>query len=191
MKISYCTTCHKRLWQLKQTLAHNLAYTQPGEVELCILVYNDLETDVYLKENYSDYINDGRLKVRSITSPLPFSCGRVKNFSHSMGSGDILFNLDADNFIGSAHEVLLKMKPYQVIKGKVRTCTGESGRIGVHKDMFARVGGYRDVGLGDDGDFISRCLRAGARLVQIECDIPPIPNENPEDTIEENSTQNS
>ena len=184
MKISYCTTCHNRLWQLKQTLEHNLAFTKEGEVELCILAYNDLEVEPYLKENYPEYIVDGRLKVKSIQSRIPFSCGHVKNFSHDMGSGDILFNLDADNFICNAHEHLLKLKPYQVFKGKIRTMSGESGRIGIYRKLYKQIGGYdRNAGTNDDGEFISRCLRAGARLVQDYCRIPPIPNEQPEDNI--------
>lgn len=187
MKISYCTTCHNRLWQLKQTLQHNLTFTKAGEVELCILAYNDAEVEPYLRENYTQYIADGRLKVRTINSPIEFTCGRVKNLSHAMGTGEILFNLDADNFICNAHQALLNLKPYQVIKGKITTCSGESGRIGVYRNMYSLVGGYRDVGLNDDGDFISRCLRKGARLVHLECEIPPIPNEQLQDNIEQNS----
>ena len=56
MRISYCSTCHRRLWQLKQTLKHNLGFTISGEVEVCVLVYNDSEAFQYLTENYADYI---------------------------------------------------------------------------------------------------------------------------------------
>lgn len=177
MKISYCTTCHERLWQLKETIKHNLTYTKVGEVEICVLAYNDLTVEPYLKENYSEYILDGRLKVENYTSDLPYTCGRVKNFSHAMGTGEVLFNLDADNFIDEVHGKLLNLKPYQIFKGRVTTCPGESGRIGLHRTAFERLGGYRDVGRNDDGDLVSRALSANMRLVTASCSIRPLPNE--------------
>lgn len=62
------------------------------------------------------HIADGRLKVKTHHDdykPLDgsdFACGYVKNLSHAMGTGKILFNLDADNFIDNAHELLLQLK---------------------------------------------------------------------------------
>ena len=55
MKISYCTTCKGRLWQLKQTLEHNLSFTKVGEFELCILAYNDDTVEPYLNEAFPEY----------------------------------------------------------------------------------------------------------------------------------------
>ena len=78
MKISYCTNCHKRLWQLKQTLPHNLAYTKVGEVELCVLVYNDDTVEPYLIEHYPEYISDGRLNIKTHVEDRPYSFGYVK-----------------------------------------------------------------------------------------------------------------
>ena len=184
MKISYCTTCSGRLWQLKQTIEHNLSFTKAGEFELCILAYNDDTVEPYLNETFAEHITDGRLKVKTHHDdykPLDgsdFACGYAKNLSHAMGVGEVLFNLDADNFIGNAHKLLLQLKSYQVIKNTAYPLDGRSGRIGVHKVVFERVGGYRDTGRTDDGDFILRCLRAGAKLLHMDCDIAPIANED-------------
>lgn len=181
MKISYCTNCHNRLWQLKQTIDHNISFTKAGEFELCILAYNDDEIEPYLKAHYADYIVDGRLKVRTHHDDYvpvdgsSYACGYVKNLAHAMGTGEILFNLDADNFIDNAHELLLDLKPDEVIKN-INNGDGRSGRIGVYKTMFDKVQGYRDEGRNDDGDFIQRCLRAGARLKLMDCNIAPIAN---------------
>ena len=42
---------------------------------------------------------------------------------------------------------------------------GLSGRIGIYKTRYDAVGGYRDFGRYDDGDFISRLLRqSGTKL---------------------------
>ncbi|OTG87888.1 hypothetical protein [Acinetobacter sp. ANC 3813] len=185
MIISYCTVCGGRLWQLRRTLEHNLSFTEAGRFELCVLAYNDSTIEPYLREYYADYLLDGRLKVKTHfdnyqpADGSDFACGYVKNLSHAMGTGEILFNLDADNFIGEAHELLQHLKPSQVIKSRDFKQDGRSGRIGVYRELFTAVGGYRDTGRTDDGDFILRCLRAGAKLVHMNCSIPPLPNVQP------------
>lgn len=185
MLISYCTTCHGRLWQLKQTLEHNLAFTKAGEVELCILTYNDTDTYQYLHEYYADHIADGRLRVITVIKNKVFkdgsrwSCGYVKNLAHLMGRGKVLFNLDADNFIDNElHAALLSLQPNELLitlQSEWRN-DGRSGRIGVHRSMYGKAR-YRDKGRGDDGDFISQCISQGARVQQIRCAMTPIDNE--------------
>lgn len=184
MKISYCTVCSNRLWQLKQTIDHNLSFMQSNEFELCILAYNDNTVEPYLRTHYSEYISDGRLKVRTHHDnyqPMDgsnFACGYVKNLSHAMGTGEILFNLDADNFIDNAHDILLTLQPNEVIKN-VAIPDGRSGRIGLYRTLFDRVNGYRDVGRSDDGDIILRCLKERAKLRSMNCNISPIGNNLP------------
>ncbi len=181
MKISYCTSCGGRLWQLKQTIEHNLSFTKVAEVELCVLAYNDDEVEQYLLDKYAEYIADGRLKIKTHHDDYKpkdgsdFSCGYTKNLSHAMGTGKILFNLDADNFIDNAHEFLLQLKSNQILKN-IALPDGRSGRIGIHRTLFNKVGGYQDVGRSDDGDFVLRCLKAGAKLLQMDCNLAPISN---------------
>lgn len=175
MKISYCTTCSGRLWQLKQTLEHNLGFTKVNKIELCILAYNDDSVEPFLNQYYAEFINDGRLKVKSIQSKKPFSCGYVKNLSHEMGKGEILFNLDADNFIGNAPDYLFNLKENEILKN-IGLGDGRSGRIGIYQSLFKKIGGYRDVGEADDGDLVLRCLRQGAKLVSMNCTLSPISN---------------
>lgn len=181
MKISYCTVCCSRLWQLKQTIDHNLNFTKTNEFELCVLAYNDDEVEQYLRDKYAEYIADGRLKVKTHHDDYKskdgsdFSCGYTKNLSHAMGTGKILFNLDADNFIDNAHEILLKLKANEVLKN-VGVPDGRSGRIGVHKSLFKKVGGYKDLDRSDDGDFVLRCLKTGAKIIKTDCALAPIPN---------------
>ena len=181
MLVSYCTSCHKRLWQLKLTIDHNLSFTKNGESELCVLAYNDDEVEPYLYKYYANYILDSRLRVKTHFDdykPLDgssFACGYVKNLSHAMACGEILCNLDADNFIGNWHMHVLNLKQDQLLKN-VNKGDGRSGRIACHKSMFNIVNGYRDVGRSDDGDFVLRCLRQGAKLIQIDCSIAPISN---------------
>lgn len=184
MLISYCTTCHKRLWQLKQTLDHNLAYTVAGKVELCVLAYNDSEAYSYLREHYADYIADGRLRVLDWRDEKVFldgstwSCGYVKHLAHLMGRGDVLFNLDADNFIDDNLQAKLSsLKPNELLitlQSEWRD-DGRSGRIGVHRSLYGKAK-YRDKGRADDGDFISQCIALGTKVKQVRCEYNPISN---------------
>ncbi len=123
MLISYCTTCHGRLWQLQLTLDENLAYTSAGRVELCILVYNDPETFQYLVEHYQVFIKDRRLVINHRLDDVPYSCGRVKNFAHELGLGKVLFNLDADLFYANQKlKSLCRTKLYMLMKVKLVLC---------------------------------------------------------------------
>lgn len=184
MLISYCTTCHGRLWQLKQTLDHNLAYTVAGKVELCVLAYNDTETREYLYRYYTDYIAAGTLRIKSHFEDKTFddgsrwSCGYVKNLAHDMGQGRVLFNLDADNFIDDhLHAELLTLPTSKILITKQSEWRpdGRSGRIGVHGRIYGKAR-YRDKGRSDDGDFIGQCIALGLTITQIACQHVPVSN---------------
>lgn len=184
MKISYCTTCHRRLWQLKKTLDFNLKFTRSNYIEICILVFNDEPTYKYLISNYSRFISDGRLKIfnkkeyKIFKDGSEWSCGYVKNLAHKLGSGDILFNLDADNFIDEElQKALLDLKSNELLITSQTAWKpdGRSGRIGVHKNLYSLVE-YRDMGERDDGDFINRCMKYKIKIKQLECKYAPIEN---------------
>ncbi len=183
MLISYCTNCHNRLWQLQKTLEHNLKFLKKGEVELCILAYNDDSIEPFFKKVYPEYLSDKRVKIKNHKDeykPLDgsdYACGYVKHLAHEMGSGTILFNLDADNYIGNVHSYLLNLKPNEILNNIPFKFDGRNGRIGIHKTMYDLVGGYEDKGRSDDGYFISKCLKIkGTVLKSINCDIAPISN---------------
>lgn len=178
LKVSYCTNCHQRLWQLQKTIAHNLSFTIAGEVELCVLAYNDDTIEPYLKEHYSDYLQDGRLKVKTHIDPKPYSFGYVKNLSHAMGSGRVLFNLDSDNFIDGCHEALLDLKSTELlVTAKSYLADGRGGRIGMTQSTFKQLGGYLDgQSAPDDDDLVRRAMHSGKRLKRAECPIAPLVN---------------
>ena len=178
MKISYCTNCHKRLWQLKQTLPHNLAYTKVGEVELCVLVYNDDTVETYLIEHYPEYISDGRLNIKTHVEDRPYSFGYVKTLSHAIGVGRVLFNLDADNYIECVHDALLDLQDNEILVTAMSYLKdGRGGRIGVTQSTYKQLGGYLDYQLKpDDDDFIIRAMQLGKRLKRADCVIAPIQN---------------
>ena len=179
MKISYCTNCHNRLWQLQQTIQHNLQFTVSGKVELCVLAYNDITIEPYLIENFKPYIDDGRLKIKTHSDDKPYTFGYVKNLSHREASGDVLFNLDSDNYIDGVHEDLLTLGDSELlITDKSHLSDGRGGRIGITRRTFNTLGGYRDgQRKPDDEDLITRAIHSGLILRRAKCNIPPLENQ--------------
>lgn len=185
MLISYCITCHGRLWQLIETLKHNLKFTQSGFFEICVLLYNDESAYEYLVGNYKEYLEDGRLRIKVHNEDRVFedgtrwSCGYAKDLSHKMGKGRVLFNLDADNFIDSElRNSLLDLDANEILITEQSEWLpdGRSGRIGVHRCVYGKVR-YRDRGRSDDGDFIGQCIGIGLKVKQVSCFYKPISNE--------------
>lgn len=149
-----------------------------------MLIYNDTETRDYLEHHYSQHISDGRLRIASYFEDRVFndgsrwSCGYVKHLAHSMATGRVLFNLDADNFIDQPlHETLLSLPDNTILINQKPefNSEGQSGRIGVHRNLYGKTG-YRDCGRNDDGDFMYRCFQLNARIRKIACQHTPISN---------------
>lgn len=184
MNISYCTVCHNRLDQLKQTLQHNAPLIELSVSELCILAYNDESVEPYVRANYPYHIADGRIKVKThnddyVSASGEFAYGYVKNLAHAMGRGTVLFNLDTDNFITpQLHQELLNLKPRCIITPSLsRTCDSSlRGYLAIHSTDFKRLRGYRDIGKGEDLDLINRARRFGVYVKRIHYYIDPIPN---------------
>lgn len=181
MKVSYCTTCHGRLWQLEKTLPDNLAFTQSGVAELFIVIYNDDSVEQYLLDNFKSFIDQGRLRYLVVNDDQLWNAGYVKNIAHMNAIGDIVFNLDADNFIDSElATVLLNLKDDQIVTLKFTqkpNFAGAVGRIGMSRAVFTQLNGYRvDIASHHDGDLVKRSQRLGLRNIPIECKTPPIDN---------------
>lgn len=191
MKISFCTTVSKRLWQLKQTLPHNVKFTKVNEIEICVVAYNDHSIKGYLEKNFQEYLDDGRIVLSEVNDsyiPLDgssFACGYVKRFSHQMAKGKVIFNLDADNFIDETLVLCLsRLRKNQLLITDPREMKedGRSGRIGMHKVLYDKIGGYRDMGRSDDIDLCRRASVLGVNFIYNVCDITPIPNDQKDAT---------
>jgi Glycosyl transferase family 2. len=184
--VSYCTTCKGRLWQLEQTLTANLRTIRAQyDVDLVLLDYhsNDGMAE-WVFENFIDDINSERLKYYRLTDDLFFDMSYAKNVVHKLATGDVLFNLDADNFIGSTLPELRELKSNQILVNhptftRENKAYGRYGRIGLHADAYRLLNGYDEAiaGMGmDDGDLILRALRK--RMIPVYSKDQTIPINN-------------
>lgn len=170
-QISYCTTCKGRLWQLRQTLTTNLT-SLDDDSEIVLLNYHSTdELDDYIKDTFPSELDNGRLRYYKLITPVDgFDMAFAKHIAHTLGNARVLFNLDADNFIGDTAIELKNLDDVTLlIANKIEgTSTSRGGRIGITSKSYKRIGGYNPKVLGmigDDGVFIKRALNMGLKLV--------------------------
>lgn len=182
--ISYCTTCKNRTWQLKETLSDNLNSIRfEDNVDLLILDYHS-DDDLYdfITSNFNDDITSGKLKYFKLINNVEyFDMSYAKNIIHSLSNSDVLFNLDADNFIGNTVAELRVLDESSILIPRMvsGTATGRCGRIGIHRKLFNHVNGYNETIKGlldDDGDLIRRLLSMNIKLKQSDDLSIPISN---------------
>lgn len=192
MKVSYCSTCKGRLHQLKSTLIPNLLKLQEIDAEWIIIDYNcpDNTKEVLFELPIVKYMMSlGKLKLYSFKKDIPFNMPLSKNMSHSLAEGDVVFNLDIDNFIGDSFESLSILRQNEYLTNNEIFNKGVNGRIGLHRNVFNRTGGY-DLDLDeagfDDINFIKRLNLLKLRPTYESNIQPSIPN-NIEDTVKYSS----
>ena len=185
--ISYCTSCKGRRYQLQSTLYHNLQRLKEIDAEWIILDYhsNDNLAELLKLPWFKQLFDIEKIKMFRVTEDFPFEMPLAKNLAHRYASGDILFNLDADNFIDNSYEALSILKEDQFLWTKGLRDNGTGGRIGCHRKHFMELNGYNldYAGAGyEDIDFAYRLQKLN--LEKVECDVRILPIKNTrEDTL--------
>lgn len=145
MKVSFCVTNRNRLEHAKKTIPRNLEMLRSFEnTEMTLLNYGSEEDlDGWVREELKDWIVSGKLIYGVTKHPKAFRIAHAKNCAHMMATGDVVVNLDSDNWL-SQRFIELVLDSFNrhdnpVVKGWGR---GYGGRLGVRKDIFQFVGGY-------------------------------------------------
>lgn len=172
-RISLCTSCMGRAHDLAATLPANLAANSNyGNLEFVVLDYNSRDgLDSLLRsEELRPYIASGRLRCLRTRLPRFFEMSRSRNISFLNATGDILINVDADNFTGEGFAACVNrlgnLREHKVIfaKGKRRI----NGRIGIFRSDFIQLGGYDEdfIGYGsEDYSLLLRAINSGFTLM--------------------------
>ena len=179
IKVSYCTTCHGRLWQLALTLFDNLDHLREDE-EIVLLDYGSpdgLGRFVESSKRCQEAISQGKL-VYAFVEAEHYHCPKAKNLAHRLGRGDLLVNLDADNsnrgvrqqidqcFAKHGEDTILQMHEH----------SGGFGLICFPKYWFYRLGGYDESFLPmgyQDIDLLWRAEAMGLCLASGRAGSPP------------------
>ena len=199
LKVSYCTTCKGRLHHLKQTLPANLKAEEGNpNVEFVVLDYGSEDgLGQWIKENFSAEIASGRLRYARYEPAPHFKTSHAKNMAHRLSTGDILCNVDADNFIapnfsrwlikahsGHAHALScllpitvedLQERRENELKGvKPPGFGGGAGRVAINRKTFEKLGGYDESYEGwgfEDMDLMLRAKTANVPINKIPADM--------------------
>lgn len=188
MKLSLITTCMGRVHHLQQTLPRNLAdavdWSDPGAVEVVVLDYSSpdgLAAWMHQEPLLQPYREAGILRFARSPGQTHFRHSHAKNMAHRLATGDVLVNVDADNFIGAGFTDHLRQvftqRPNAVVApdrldarlniGRHRGCMG---RIALSRASFDRLGGYDESPRfrgwsGEDTDLLIRAVRMFCRPV--------------------------
>jgi hypothetical protein len=184
IRVSYCTTCHGRLWQLALTLFDNLDHLREDE-EIVLLDYGSpdgLSRFVESSERCRHAINRGQLTY-AYTAADRHHCSLAKNLAHRLGRGDLLVNVDADNNIQGMREVIDEYftNPIDdVILHMDDGTAGAFGRICIPRYWFYTLGGYDESfapSAYQDRDLLKRASASGVRYIWSPA-AAPVPIQN-------------
>jgi len=176
LRISFCTVCRNRLYHLKETILKNIEDNNDYQnLEFILLDYNsDDGLWEYIKENLKAHIETGRLVYYKTTEPRYFNRTHSRNLAFRLATGDILCNLDADNFTGKGFAEFVNSN-FINSDNIFLSATGFSndvlGRICVIRKHFEFLKGFDEtmVNYGfEDFDFINRLELLGVEQKQIK-----------------------
>lgn len=171
--VSFCTTCANRVHQLERTFDANLKIiVEHPNTEWIIVNFGSQDT---LDEFIIGRLPEAPRRVSYVRdlSHSEWHLSIAKNVAHRLASGDILVNLDCDNFIGTALDAVLESfsKDTPILhlwSGKFRD--GSCGRIAIAKNVFLKIGGYDESFLPmgyQDLDLLNRARAAGFKVKQV------------------------
>jgi hypothetical protein len=173
IEISFCTTCRGRLYQLRETLPHNLATLREDE-EFVLVDYKSPDgLSEWVWANCRDAIDAGRLRFFEVLDEAPWHASKAKNLAYRISRGAFLFNLDGDNFILPQDTALIraaKLQGFGARQGTGKLTDGTPGRIGMKRELFFDLGGYDEGLLGmtvQDYDIIVRAEATGYRFARL------------------------
>lgn len=179
-KISFCTVCMNRLHHLRQTLRKNiednLSYS---ELEFIVMDYSSTDgLSDWLKEEMSTYIDKGILTYYRYDNAKYFDRGHSRNMMFKLASGEIICNVDADNYLGEnftfyVNSVFNKENDIFLVpdtKKKYYYIRDVLGRFCARKGDFLSVRGYDEKMKGygfEDDDLYNRLEGLGKKEVII------------------------
>lgn len=175
MKISFCTTCMNRLFHLRRTLPPNLRVAADSglDVEFVLIDYGGTDgLERWVTRRCRDALKSGLLRAYRTDEPTVFRVAHAKNIAHRLAAGDILCNLDADQFLTPSYLLHLTDAFRQERPCVVRGRLSGWGRVAMQREHFIGAGGYDEWFDGWGCEDLDLCRRA-QRLWNLEERVTP------------------
>ncbi|HEY3402113.1 MAG TPA: glycosyltransferase family A protein [Ohtaekwangia sp.] len=176
--ISFCTNCMNRLYHLRHTVEKNIKANQDyPNVEFVLMNYNSGDgMHEWVQKHLMNYIESGILNYYYTGDPQYFHMSKAKNLAHRLAKGDIVCNLDGDNFTGMDFAFYInymfnKCGDEIILRFNKPQFSGTEGRIVLTRKNFEKLGGYDEsfypAGY-QDFDLIDRAKAMGLAFENIE-----------------------
>ncbi len=167
-----------RLHHIRETLPKNITDNiSYKNLEFVVLNYNSKDgLDEWINAEMSGYIQQGILKYFTTKEPNSFLRSHSKNVAAKQATGDIICNVDADNFIGNGfaqyvNNVFCNNQNCYAAVDRKKTSADFYGRICLRKEDFWKINGYDEsmVGYGfEDYDLWNRLEMIGRKAFYID-----------------------
>ncbi len=180
-KISFCTVCMNRLQHLKQTLLKNIQDNRTYEnLEFVVLDYNsDDGLKEWIMDEMATLIESGKVAYYRTEEPKYFDRSHSRNIMFKLATGEIICNIDADNFTGEgfAHyinEEFNKNSNIVIVPDTKKIFYYKRdvlGRFCALKEDFFKISGYDETMSGygfEDDDLYQRFFQLNREEVVIK-----------------------
>jgi hypothetical protein len=183
-KVSYCSQICNRLWQAAITLPRNISQLKNDE-ELILLDYGStdkLEQYVQNSPECNIAMSEGKFSYIKVLNTEGYQCPKAKNLSHRMANGEIVVNLDIDNYLEGFRDVIDRNfigTRKLLLHMETRRFDGSYGRIAFRKQDFELLGGYNEElqeSAYQDTDIIERAKRKNISYIYEPVFTVPIKN---------------
>ncbi|MBW8683062.1 glycosyltransferase [Chitinophaga rhizophila] len=174
-KLSFCITCKNRFHQIEQTLPVNLKMNRAhhAAIEFVLVDFGSKDgLQEHVLRHFREELELGYLRYYYTSAMDSWHASIAKNTAHALSVGEVLVNLDCDNFTGeNGGQFILDL--YDTYGPDVllhqfsgHFADGSFGRIGMAREHFMAIGGYNESFLPmgyQDIDLIKRLMRYGLR----------------------------
>ena len=172
LKISFCTTCMNRVEHLQKTLPKNLIDNADySQVEFVVLDYNSTDgLEDWMMQNLQNW--QEKVVYFKTLQPQNYARSHSRNMAFRLASGDILCNLDADNFAGKGfaqyvYEVFDKHSNIY-LEARKENLQDIIGKVCFKKSDFEFIQGYDEkiINYGfEDKDLKNRLRKSGLKPI--------------------------
>lgn len=163
-----------RLHHLKQTLPRNLSdNSDHKDLEIVILDYNSKDgLEDWIRSHAEEWISSGKVSYWKESAADRWRMPQAKNLAALVSTGDVVCNLDADNFTGTGYVSMLSDIFSSMPKALVVHFQGGGfgGRLALSRKEFMELRGYDEAlsyGWGcEDDDLKQRALSNGCVMIK-------------------------
>jgi hypothetical protein len=178
-RISFCTSIKNRLHHLKLTLPQNIADNADyPDLQFIILDYNsDDGLEKWIEADLIPFIENAKVVYYRTNTAQYFDRSHSRNMAFKVAGGDIVCNIDADNYTGKGfatyiNEVFEKDEKVFLTSGKLGKGVKPDflGRVCMKKTDFLLTGGFDEKmdGYGfEDYDLINKLKAIGLKQIKL------------------------